>query len=95
MPWVQIRAVWASCIVVGTPSFSVEKKTESEKNISGGRRFAQCLVGDGYTSLDMQLVCFYPNDEVVPLGKDSEAAVTSKFLVIVDPPQSYSASFFQ
>jgi hypothetical protein len=38
----------------------------------------------------MQLVCFYPNDEVVPLGKDSEAAViTSKFLVIVDPLFSF------
>jgi hypothetical protein len=37
-------------------------------------------LGDGYTSLDLQLICFWPNDEVdceVPLGKVA-AVITSK-----------------
>jgi hypothetical protein len=39
-----------------------------------------CWLGDGYTSLDLLLICFWPNDEVdceVPLGKVA-AVITSK-----------------
>lgn len=65
---VRVRAVWASCIVVGTPRFSVEQK---KKTWSGGRRFAQCLVGDGYYFAGYAIgLLLPPNDEVdceVPL----------------------------